>query len=171
MVFYLSILQHNKWRISALNALTVWLANDIDRVEPVLTLPNNCEILIKCFVECLAVKEAKQRQETKDEVRSFDQICEALLRLSIKSSRLSVILGRDKIFVNVLVNRLNSQCDSTLARICLLKMLGQVVTTEAFLGEGIFGVLRALAVDESQVLISTISKNILKRVASTLVMY
>ena len=151
----------------------MWLANDIDRVEPVLTLPNNCEILIKCFVECLAVKEARQGQETKDEIRSFDQICEALLRLSIKSPRLSVILGRDRIFVNVLVNRLNSKDVkmSTLARICLLKMLGQVVTTEAFMGEGIFGVLRKLAIDESQVLISTISKNILKRLASSLIMY
>jgi len=46
-------LQHEKWRISALNALTVWLATDTDRVDPVLTLPINSEILIKCFVECL----------------------------------------------------------------------------------------------------------------------
>ncbi|GMH46908.1 hypothetical protein TrVE_jg11879 [Triparma verrucosa] len=167
VVFYLSILQHNKWRISALNALTVWLANDIDRVEPVLTLPNNSEILIKCFVECLTVKEAKDGEGGKDEIRSFDQICEALLRLSIKSPRLSVILGRDKIFVNHLVSRLESDhVMSTLARMCLLKMLGQIMNTETYTEHGIFPILRRLASDESQILISAISKNLMKRVAS-----
>eukprot|EP00520_Triparma_pacifica_P017312 CAMPEP_0118635422 /NCGR_PEP_ID=MMETSP0785-20121206/2070_1 /TAXON_ID=91992 /ORGANISM="Bolidomonas pacifica, Strain CCMP 1866" /LENGTH=1196 /DNA_ID=CAMNT_0006526459 /DNA_START=294 /DNA_END=3882 /DNA_ORIENTATION=+ len=158
VVFYLSILQHEKWRISALNALTVWLATDMDRVEPVLTLPVNSEILIKCFVECLT-SNAGAGEGT------FDQICEALLRLSIKSTKLSRILGRNKIFVNHLVNRLQSDSTmSALARMCLLKMLGQIVNKNTYTEHGIFPMLAKFANDETQILISTISKNLMKRV-------
>ncbi|GMI03363.1 hypothetical protein TrRE_jg11952, partial [Triparma retinervis] len=160
VVFYLSILQHEKWRISALNALTVWLATDMDRVEPVLTLPINSEILIKCFVECLGANAGSGEG-------TFDQICEALLRLCIKSTKLSRILGRNKIFVNHLVHRL--QTDSTmsaLARMCLLKMLGQIVNKNTYTEHGIFPMLAKFANDETQILISTISKNLMKRVTA-----
>ena len=161
---YLNIMKYPQWRISALNAVTVWLANDMERVEPVLTLPNNVEILIKCCVEGL---------ETKDEGgeagESFDQICQALLRLSVKSERLSMIFGRDTIFISHLVSRLDTGggC-SPVSKMCLLKLLGKIVVNRSTYTEhGIFPLLARLAKDETQILISELSSSLMKKIAYT----
>jgi hypothetical protein len=74
---------------------------------------------------------------------------------------------RNKIFVNHLVHRL--QADNTmsaLARMCLLKLLGQIVNKNTYTEHGIFPMLAKFANDETQILISTISKNLMKRVST-----
>ena len=162
--FYLSVIQHARWRISALNALTVWLANDAERVEVVLTLPKNVEVLVRAFTEW--------RDEGGGNVgnsREFEQLCEAFLRLCVKSTRLALLLGRDNIFISHLVGRLEGEGgggSSAIARMCLLKIMGKIVTNRAtFMEHGVFPILQKLADDQSQVLISEISKTLLRRIA------
>ncbi|GMI26982.1 hypothetical protein TeGR_g7905, partial [Tetraparma gracilis] len=158
---YLNIMQYPQWRISALNAITVWLANDIERVEPVLTLPNNVEILIKCCVESL--KDSGGGGEGR---RNFDQICQALLRLSVKSPMLSLVFGRDTIFISHLVAKLEQEVDySPVSKMCLLKLLGKVTNRTSYAEHGIFPLLAKLAQDESQILISELSNTLMKRIA------
>lgn len=157
----LRALRYPQWRISALNAITVWLANDIERVEPVLTLPNNVEILIKCCVESL--KDSGGGSEGR---RNFDQICQALLRLSVKSPMLSLVFGRDTIFISHLVAKLEQEVDySPVSKMCLLKLLGKVTNRTSYAEHGIFPLLAKLAQDESQILISELSNTLMKRIA------
>jgi serine/threonine protein kinase len=165
---YLNIMKYPQWRISALNAITVWLANDMERVEPVLTLPNNVEILIKCCVESLKEKknDGKERSWGGGD---FDQICQALLRLSIKSPMLSLRFGRDTIFISHLVGRLENDVDcSPVSKMCLLKLLGKVIVNRSTWSEhSIFPLLSKLARDETQILISELSSSLMKRIAIT----
>ena len=49
---------------------------------------------------------------------------------------------------------------------CLLKLLGQIVNKNTYTEHGIFPMLAKFANDETQILISTISKNLMKRVST-----
>jgi len=146
--FYLGILGDGGSLV--LNALTEWLSNDIDRVEPVLMLPRNIEKLASSFV---GAGGGGGDSSSEHEI--------ALLRILGQSTKLATILGQSKLFVSEVVERIKN--GSAYSRKTCLSMLMRIIVgkeREIFMEYALFDLLNGLK-DSEQIIVAEMAKELL----------
>lgn len=104
--FYISILSSPYWQVVALSALSAWLADETQKIEPIFCQLENIRVLIECFQTAQSV--------------SFVNLVESFFRIITISRPIAAALGKEH-FTGVVIQRLRHP--NPVVRITVLKIL------------------------------------------------